>query len=168
MESIKSEKNIVCEITFIVERDGSVSTIKASGDDESFNTEALIAVSKIEEKWIPAEINGQKVRSRYRVPLNITYSDDGETAKFPAGEDIFKKMVVSNLKIKNYTKNKICIISFAVDEKGRVRNIDVEGKSRKFNKDVEQAVSQINETWIPKMFRGTPIPSHIEINFEIN
>lgn len=74
MRKINSHKNIFCEITFIVERDGTMSNIKAKGNDEDFNKEAIRAVSKIKDKWIPAEINGQKVRSRYRVPLNINFN----------------------------------------------------------------------------------------------
>lgn len=73
MKKIKSQNNIFCEITFIVERDGTISNLKANGNDQSFNKEAIRAVSKITDKWISAEINGQKVRSRYRIPLNINY-----------------------------------------------------------------------------------------------
>lgn len=74
MKRIKSQENLFCEITFIVERDGTISNIKADGNDKSFNMEAVRAVSKIKDKWISAEINGQKVRSRYRVPLKISFS----------------------------------------------------------------------------------------------
>jgi hypothetical protein len=73
MKKIKSKDNIFCEITFIVERDGTLSSIKANGTNENFNNEAVRAVSKIKDRWISAEVNGQKVRSRYRIPLNITY-----------------------------------------------------------------------------------------------
>ncbi len=61
-----------CEITFVVERDGTMTEIKASGTNESFNNEAVRAVSKITRKWVPAEINGEKVRYRFRIPLTIT------------------------------------------------------------------------------------------------
>jgi membrane protein involved in colicin uptake len=74
MRKINSHKNIFCEITFIVERDGTISTIKAKGNDEDFNKEAIRAVSKIKDKWIPAEINDQKVRSRCKIPLNINFN----------------------------------------------------------------------------------------------
>ncbi|MGO4708855.1 energy transducer TonB [Chryseobacterium sp. 2TAF14] len=73
------EKNVIskgrekCELTFVIERDGSLTDIKASGTNESFNKEAIRAVSKIKGKWSPATINGQKVRYRFRVPLNINF-----------------------------------------------------------------------------------------------
>lgn len=62
-----------CELTFIIDRDGSLIDIKASGSNESFNKEAIRTVSKIKDKWIPAEINGQKVRYRFRIPLTMRF-----------------------------------------------------------------------------------------------
>lgn len=60
-----------CEITFVIERDGTMTEIKASGTNESFNNEAMRAVAKITRKWVPAELNGEKVRYRFRIPLTI-------------------------------------------------------------------------------------------------
>jgi hypothetical protein len=71
--NIASKTSEKCELTFVIERDGTLTDIKASGTNDSFNKEAIRAVSKIKGKWIPATINGQKVRSRFRVPLNINF-----------------------------------------------------------------------------------------------
>lgn len=68
-----SSQKETCELTFIIDRDGSLTDIKASGSNESFNQEAIRAISKIKDKWIPAEINGQKVRYRFRVPLTMSF-----------------------------------------------------------------------------------------------
>jgi len=62
-----------CEILFIVDKEGSMVDVKASGNNESFNREAERAVSKIKDKWIPAELNGEKVRYKFRLPLTITF-----------------------------------------------------------------------------------------------
>lgn len=73
------EKNVIskgiekCELTFVIERDGTLTDIKASGTNESFNNEAVQAVSKIKNKWSPATIAGQKVRFRYRLPLTMSF-----------------------------------------------------------------------------------------------
>ncbi|QQQ27058.1 energy transducer TonB [Chryseobacterium indoltheticum] len=73
------EKNVIsngiekCELTFVIERDGTLTDIKASGTNQSFNKEAIRAVSKIKTKWIPAELDGHKVRYRFRVPLTINF-----------------------------------------------------------------------------------------------
>ncbi|MBD3904959.1 energy transducer TonB [Chryseobacterium sp. Ch-15] len=73
-------KNIVsqgiekCELMFVIERDGTLTGITANGTNESFNNEAIRAVSKIKGKWIPATLNGQKVRYRFRVPLTLNFN----------------------------------------------------------------------------------------------
>lgn len=47
--------------------------IKAIGSNESFNKEGIRAISKIKQKWIPAEINGQKVPYRFKIPLAVRF-----------------------------------------------------------------------------------------------
>lgn len=64
---------IKSDIAFTVERDGSIVDIKVTGENESFNQEAIRAVSKIKAKWIPAKVNDQVVRSRFRVPLKMEF-----------------------------------------------------------------------------------------------
>lgn len=57
------------EVTFVVERDGSITDIKVNGKNSDFNSEAVRTVKSIKNKWAPAKINGQTVRYRYRLPL---------------------------------------------------------------------------------------------------
>ena len=73
LKKIRANSLITCEIKFIVERDGTLSNITATGENESFNKEAIRAVTKIKEKWIPATINGQAVRERFKIPLTINF-----------------------------------------------------------------------------------------------
>ena len=63
-----------CDLAFVIERDGSISNIKANGTNDSFNKEAIRAISKIKTKWIPAKINGELVRYRFRIPLNLDFN----------------------------------------------------------------------------------------------
>lgn len=63
-----------CELIFIIERDGSITDVTANGTNESFNKEAIRAISKIKTKWIPAKINRQAVRYRFRVPLHLDFN----------------------------------------------------------------------------------------------
>lgn len=74
MRKISSKANQEsCEITFVIDREGFMTEIKTSGNNESFNNEAERAILKIKDKWIPAEMNGEKVRYRFRIPLTITF-----------------------------------------------------------------------------------------------
>ena len=59
-------------LEFIVEIDGTLSGISAKGENQSFNEEIERAVKSIQTKWIPAEVKGEKVRSKYYVPVKIT------------------------------------------------------------------------------------------------
>lgn len=60
-------------VTFIVERDGSISGIKADGKNVDFNNEALRTIKSIKGKWIPAKIKGQPVRSYFKFPITMKF-----------------------------------------------------------------------------------------------
>lgn len=73
MRKIISNAEIeTCQINFVVDKEGSIVDVKASGSNESFNREAERAILKIKEKWIPGELNGEKVRCKFRIPLTIS------------------------------------------------------------------------------------------------
>ena len=63
---------LMTTVKFIVEPDGSLSNISAKGENQSFNEEIERAVKSIQTKWIPAEVKGEKVISKYYVPIKIT------------------------------------------------------------------------------------------------
>lgn len=67
------EGTLKTTVTFIVERDGSISDVKASGSNSDFNSEAVRTVKSIRTKWVPAKINGQPVRQRFRMPLAMNF-----------------------------------------------------------------------------------------------
>ena len=73
-KKVKGEGKEYCELKFVIERDGSIGNITANGSNESFNKEAIRAISKIKTKWIPATIDGQPVRYRFRIPLNLDFN----------------------------------------------------------------------------------------------
>ena len=67
-----SQTTISSVLTFTVEPDGTMSDISAKGENQSFNEEIERAVKSIQTKWIPAEVKGEKVRSKYYMPVKIT------------------------------------------------------------------------------------------------
>lgn len=67
------EGTLRTEITFVVERDGSLTQVKATGPNADFNREAERTVKSIRNKWTPAKINGQPVRYRFRLPLTMNF-----------------------------------------------------------------------------------------------
>jgi len=64
---------ISADIYFVVEKDGSISTVRAAGDNSVFNRQAEIAVYMLPEKFSPATLNGEKVRYSYRIPLTMKF-----------------------------------------------------------------------------------------------
>lgn len=67
------EGTLKTEITFVVERDGTLTQVKATGPNSDFNREAERTVKSIRNKWKPAKINGQSVRYRFRLPLSMNF-----------------------------------------------------------------------------------------------
>lgn len=67
------EGTVKTEITFVVERDGSITDVKANGKNADFNSEAVRTIKSIKNKWTPAKINGQSVRYRFRLPLTMNF-----------------------------------------------------------------------------------------------
>lgn len=59
------------EIRFLIEREGTLTNISANGPNGDFNNEVKRAISLIKEKWNPAEIRGEKVRFRYKMPITM-------------------------------------------------------------------------------------------------
>ncbi len=64
---------ISSQITFIVERDGSISHVKATGEDAIFNRQAQIAMYMLPEKFSPAKVGNSTVRYRFRMPLTMNF-----------------------------------------------------------------------------------------------
>lgn len=60
-------------VTFVVERDGTISNIKATGSDAQFNREAENTIRRIKGKWAPAKLKGQAVRSYFRFPITMAF-----------------------------------------------------------------------------------------------
>ncbi|QIG90566.1 energy transducer TonB [Chryseobacterium sp. POL2] len=58
-------------VTFVVEKDGRISNVKAKGKDADFNREAERTIKDIKTKWTPAKLEGQVVRSYFRIPISM-------------------------------------------------------------------------------------------------
>ncbi|WP_407401774.1 energy transducer TonB [Chryseobacterium sp.] len=63
-------------VTFIVERDGSISGIKADGKDANFNDEAIRTIKSIRGKWVPGKNkDGEFVRSYFKFPISMNFNN---------------------------------------------------------------------------------------------
>ncbi|MEJ5105556.1 energy transducer TonB [Chryseobacterium sp. MYb328] len=66
--------NVETELSFIIEKDGSTSNIKAIGKNEEFNKEAIKTIKSLRTKWSPAKINSVNVRSIYKSKFSMEFS----------------------------------------------------------------------------------------------
>ena len=73
--AVESETGEVIKgmITFIVETDGTISNIKVNGANADFNKEAERTIKKIKGTWNPAKLQGEKVRSYFRLPISMQF-----------------------------------------------------------------------------------------------
>lgn len=69
--SIDQSGMVSAIITFVVEKDGSISNIKITGANADFNQEAERTVKSIKTKWTPAQLKGKAVRSSFRMPISM-------------------------------------------------------------------------------------------------
>lgn len=60
-------------VTFVVERDGTISNIKANGPDAAFNREAERTIRGVKGKWTPGKIKGNAVRSYFNFPISMRF-----------------------------------------------------------------------------------------------
>ncbi|MGC4128973.1 MAG: hypothetical protein QM564_05295 [Bergeyella sp.] len=69
----KELEKLSVQIYFIVEEDGSISTVRADGENFVFNRQAEIAVYMLPEKFSPAQQNGRNIRYGFRIPLTMKF-----------------------------------------------------------------------------------------------
>ncbi len=60
-------------VIFIVEKDGSISDVTATGANSDFNRAAVKTIKSIKGKWVPAKINGENVRSYFKFPISMQF-----------------------------------------------------------------------------------------------
>lgn len=60
-------------ITFVVEKNGQITNVKAEGDNHLFNRQAEIAAYRLKHKFIPAYIDGKPVRYKFKIPITMHF-----------------------------------------------------------------------------------------------
>ncbi len=70
---LTDQKTMRTNLIFVVEKDGSISSVKADGENFTYNRQAEIALYLLHEKFSPAFIKGTAVRYRFRLPLAMNF-----------------------------------------------------------------------------------------------
>lgn len=119
-------------LSMVVEKDGSVSEVKAvRGVDPSLDAEAIRVIESM-PKWTPGKQKGKEVRVGYTLPVvfRLQTGDNSNNAKFPASGSDLMKYFTDNIKYpviaqENHIQGLVKVI-YGVDENGKseVYNID--------------------------------------------
>ena len=72
IEAVQGEGVLTTTVKFVVETNGTVSQVKATGSNADFNREAERVVRSI-KGWKPAKKGGVNVRSYYSLPLKMQF-----------------------------------------------------------------------------------------------
>lgn len=74
-DAVSSESGEIIKgvVTFVVEKDGTISNIKATSPNSDFSREAEKTIKGVRGKWNPAKLNGQAVRSYFRFPISMQF-----------------------------------------------------------------------------------------------
>lgn len=71
---INAKGMIKSEAQFVITEEGKVTEIKIIGDNKSMNKEMERVIKAMAKtNWNPAEINGQPVKYRFRLPITMSF-----------------------------------------------------------------------------------------------
>lgn len=123
-------------VSFVVEVDGKVSNAEVLTSPDPSLSEAALLVVRRSPRWTPGKLNGQPVRVRLSIPIDFNLQlpeaktpVDALLPKFQGGGLIhFKHWVLRNVEFSNkifYPGDEGWVeVSFSVNSKGKVRNIE--------------------------------------------
>lgn len=73
-EDFTDEEVLSTVVTFVVEKNGTISNVKASGKNAAFNREAIRTVMEVKGKWTPGiDMYGDVVRSYFTFPVKMKF-----------------------------------------------------------------------------------------------
>ena len=64
---------VTAKINFIIDVNGNIKNIEASGNNKAFNDEAIRTIKSIKTKWLPAKKDGIPVESSFSYPMSATF-----------------------------------------------------------------------------------------------
>ena len=193
-EAVKNEVQGRSIITFIVEKDGSLSNFKVVRALGSGTDEEAIRALKQSPKWNAGKQNGHTVRVQYSVPVSFTldkgihpaavtadgqinnkqvYSAVEKYPTFPGGSTEFGKFLAANVKYPKAAREANIqgrvIASFIVEEDGSLSDIKImRGIGYGADEEAER-VLKLSPKWNPGTQDGKPVRTaySVPISFEL-
>lgn len=148
-------------VTFIIEKDGTVSDIKVLRDVGFYTGKEAIRVLELCPKWKPGWQNGKPVRCSFSLPISLqAYIFDIKEVdvapNYPGGFDGISKLILENFNVptsKEFKGGKV-LISFTVEIDGSLSDVQ-SYKDLGFGTG-EEAVRVLKgfKNWIPAQKNG--------------
>ncbi|MES2809666.1 MAG: TonB family protein [Bacteroidota bacterium] len=161
-------------VSFIVERDGSLSNFKAArGPSDEIKAEAIRAL-KLSPKWLPGIQNDMPVRVSYTVPIAFMLEADDEQPEFPGGMQSFGKFLGNNIKYpiadRNARVQGKVFLTFVVEIDGTLADIKAVRSPSQTMADEAIRVLSKSPKWKPGTQKGKPVRATITVpvNFSLD
>lgn len=167
-------KDELYHLRVVIYPDSTISFVKDENPEvvEKNKCAHLLArdVASYLKGWNPAVENGEKVATLasfliFPDDLFDNYTEGYDSAsrfsipQFQGGLNRFRAMAANRINIAALGRGKQSAVAvFTVNEQGKITDVTVEEpqKNRQLNKMVIDAISSINNPWIPAKFRGLP------------
>lgn len=154
-------------LSFIVERDGSVSTIQLLQSPDRILSEEVRRVVAASPKWTPGRQRGHLVRVRYMLPVDFSIPKEEAAAQEPGmtppqfeGGDLnaFRSWAMQRLRYPAGAKERqtegSVVATFTVGRDGRVDDIRIAGKPDPQLAEEVRRVVKASPAWSPATRNG--------------
>lgn len=183
---LASDRDYFTNVEFIIEKDGSMSAIKSSGDDKGFNAEVLRAFKTINIKWKAAENEGklvgyhvatsvsksvvprgtgnpEKLFGRKKMDTKKLYQTVEQLPYYPKGLESFKKLILNEggVFIEGYTFT----ADFIIETDGTLSDVKIYGDDQRKNEAIKEAVQKQSVKWFPAKVEGQNVRFRFPVKF---
>lgn len=174
-------------LSFIVERDGSVSTIELLQSPDRILSEEARRVVSSSPKWTPGRQNGHLVRVRYMLPVDFSIPKEETAAQSTAAQkpglasmqfeignlNAFRSWAMQRLRYpagarEQQTEGSV-VATFTVGRDGRVDDIRIAGKPDPQLAEEVRRVVKASPAWSPATRNGeaTTVTVTLPVSFRI-
>ncbi|RQO31060.1 hypothetical protein DBR32_10165 [Taibaiella sp. KBW10] len=184
-KAMESDIQGTVQITFIVEKDGSISTVKANGNRPGGGlTEEAIRVVRAMPKWQPGMNKGVPVRTFFAIPITFKLEDDiivdkdttvYRSVQVPAKASYdYTQYISQHLKYRKENKANPNVgkvyVSFIVEKNGSLSHINIDHKGKEMDNQLEEELKRVVSTmpkWTPAQHKGLPVRSYLRMPINI-
>lgn len=193
-ECIEKEIQGRVQISFVVEKDGSITDTKVLRSIHPLLSEEALRVVKAMPKWAPAKVKGQTVRSRFNLPVSFRlsthvvtvegtpsgpYSDNDsiygvvdELASFPGGEAACMKWLSDHIKYPEECKKEgiegRVHVQFVVNKDGSIPEVKVLKSPHPLLSEEAIRVVKAMPKWKPAKVKGEIVRQRFILPIKFN